>query len=261
MRRRRDAPLIAGDLPVFSPKWGMTADGKRPPFDQIAIVPPIASGPYLIEQRKNDKQIILPSQSELLGGQPAVAARHVPLRAHHVSALSRPYTPLEAFKAGMRTSTSNTARPSGRANTSARTSSNGLLKKGEFPDGPAQMQGLLINMRKPMFADVRVRHALTLGFRLRLDEPDDVLRSVPAHRTAISRPVRLARPAADQKELALLEPFRSKLAARRVRPHAQAADTVPPHSLRANLREARDLLAQPAGTIATARCATPTALR
>ncbi|WP_230944562.1 ABC transporter substrate-binding protein, partial [Burkholderia cepacia] len=53
----RDAALIAGDLPVFSPKWGQRADGTRPPFDQIANVPPIASGAYLIEQRKNDKQI------------------------------------------------------------------------------------------------------------------------------------------------------------------------------------------------------------
>jgi hypothetical protein len=28
---------------------------------------------------------------------------------------------------------------------------NGLLKKGEFPDGPAQMQGFMMNLRKPMF--------------------------------------------------------------------------------------------------------------
>ena len=35
----------------------MKADGTRPPFDQIANVPPVSSGAYLIEQRKNDKQI------------------------------------------------------------------------------------------------------------------------------------------------------------------------------------------------------------
>lgn len=56
-RPERDAPLLAGDLPVFSPKWGMRPDGTRPPFDQIANVAPIASGPYLIERRKNDKDI------------------------------------------------------------------------------------------------------------------------------------------------------------------------------------------------------------
>ena len=41
----RELPLIVGGMPVFSRKW---AAGT--PFDKIQLVPPVASGPYLIER-------------------------------------------------------------------------------------------------------------------------------------------------------------------------------------------------------------------
>jgi ABC-type oligopeptide transport system substrate-binding subunit len=44
------APLIAGDLPIFSPKWGVLPDGKRVPFDQMSMEPVIGSGAYVVDQ-------------------------------------------------------------------------------------------------------------------------------------------------------------------------------------------------------------------
>ena len=43
--KNRELPLIVGGMPVFSRKW---AAGT--PFDKIQLVPPVASGPYLIER-------------------------------------------------------------------------------------------------------------------------------------------------------------------------------------------------------------------
>ncbi|QFS41811.1 Bacterial extracellular solute-binding protein, family 5 Middl [Burkholderia cepacia] len=240
----RDAALIAGDLPVFSPKWGMRADGTRPPFDQIATVPPIASGPYLIEQRKNDKQIVYVRN-------PRYWAANLPSRRgmYRFARVSfklylDQYTMLEAFKAGdidarMEYSATQWAR-----RYVGRNFRNGMLKQGEFPDGPAQMQGFLINLRKPQFADVRVRHALTLAFDY--DWMNRMMFYGQYRRTdsfwAASQFGAKGMPS--ERELALLAPYRAELPAEVFGPMIRPPSTLPPGSLRANLKQARDLLAQ-----------------
>jgi microcin C transport system substrate-binding protein len=243
-RPERDAPLIAGDLPVFSPKWGMRPDGTRPPFDQIANVPPIASGPYLIERRKNDKDITYRRN-------PAYWAANLPsrrgmFRFERISfqLFFDNFGLLEAFKAG-----NIDANIEGSATIWARryvgaNFRNGLLQKRVFPNGPAYMRGLLMNLRKPMFQDVRVRHALTLAFDYdwmnRMMFYDQYQRSNsyfdPDSFGATGMP--------GPKELALLEPYRVSLPPEVFGPMLKQPTTLPPDSLRGNLREARDLLGQ-----------------
>ena len=243
-RPERDAPMIAGDLPVFSPKWGMQPDGKRPPFDQIANVPPIASGPYLIERRKNDKDITYRRN-------PAYWAANLPsrrgmFRFERISfqLFFDNFGLLEAFKAG-----NLDANIEGSATIWARryvgtNFRNGLLQKGTFPNGPAYMRGLLMNLRRPMFQDVRVRHALTLAFDYdwmnRMMFYDQYQRSTsyfdPDSFGATGMP--------GPKELALLEPYRASLPPGVFGPMLKQPTTLPPDSLRGNLREARDLLGQ-----------------
>ncbi|WP_420484028.1 extracellular solute-binding protein [Burkholderia cepacia] len=240
----RDAALIAGDLPVFSQKWGMRADGTRPPFDQIATVPPIASGPYLIERRKNDKQIVYVRN-------PRYWAANLPSRRgmYRFARVSfklylDQYTMLEAFKAGdidarMEYSATQWAR-----RYVGRNFRNGMLKQGEFPDGPAQMQGFLINLRKPQFADVRVRHALTLAFDY--DWMNRMMFYGQYRRTDsfwAASPFG-AKGMPSERELALLAPYRAELPAEVFGPMIRPPSTLPPGSLRANLKQARDLLAQ-----------------
>ncbi|MCU9954568.1 extracellular solute-binding protein [Burkholderia sp. BKH01] len=240
----RDAALIAGDLPVFSPKWGQRADGTRPPFDQIATMPPIASGPYLIEQRKNDKQISYVRNPHYWAAN--LPSRRGMFRFARVSfkLYLDQYTSLEAFKAGdvdarMEYSSTQWARKYVGKNFR-----NGMLKKGEFRDGPAQMQGFLMNMRKPMFQDVRVRHALALAFDF--DWMSRMMFYGQYRRTSSfweASPF-AASGVPSAGELALLEPYRSTLPPAVFGPMIGQPSTLPPGSLRANLKEARDLLAQ-----------------
>jgi len=49
-RPGRDLPFVAGSLPVFSYKWGLTANGERIPFDQLRHEQPITTSPYRIER-------------------------------------------------------------------------------------------------------------------------------------------------------------------------------------------------------------------
>ncbi|WP_322012823.1 extracellular solute-binding protein [Paraburkholderia sp. J12] len=243
-RNERDAPLIAGDLPVFSPKWGMRADGTRPSFDQISDVPPIASGPYLIEQRKNDKEIIYRRNPNYWAAN--LPSRRGMFRFSRITFLlyADIYTTLEAFKAGdvdlnVEYSATQWARKYVGKNFR-----NGMLKKGEFPDGPAQMQGLVINMRKPMFQDPRVRRALGLAFDYDWMNRMMFYGQYRRNESYFDASPFAATGMPSAKELALLEPYRADVPAAVFGPMIQQPTTLPPNSLRANLREARDLLEQ-----------------
>lgn len=243
-RAERAAPLIAGDLPVFSPKWGMRPDGTRPPFDQIATVPPIASGPYLIEQRKNDKQIVYVRNPRYWAAR--LPSRRGMYRFARVSfkLYLDQYTMLEAFKAGdidarMEYSATQWARRYVGKNFRS-----GLLTRATFPDGPAQMQGFLINLRKPQFSDVRVRRALALAFDY--DWMNRMMFYGQYRRTNSfweASPFG-ARGMPSEKELALLAPYRAELPPEVFGPMVRQPSTLPPGSLRDNLKAARDLLAQ-----------------
>ncbi|MBN3810974.1 extracellular solute-binding protein [Paraburkholderia sp. Ac-20347] len=243
-RAERDAPLIAGDLPVFSPKWAKKADGTTIAFNQLSNVPPIASGAYLIESRKNDKQIIyrrnpdywaadLPTRRGMYRFQRIVFNLYLDL-----------YTQLEAFKAGdadvhVEYSATQWARKYVGKNFR-----NGMLEKRDFATSPAQFQGMLINTRKDRFKDVRVRHALSLAFdydwmnRMMFYGQYTRLKSY----FDVSPFAATGLPSA--QELALLEPYRASLPPEVFGPMMQLPNTLPPNSLRGNLREARDLLAQ-----------------
>jgi microcin C transport system substrate-binding protein len=240
----RDAPLIAGDLPIFSPKWGVRADGTRLPFDQIANEPPVASGPYLIESRKNDKQITYRRN-------PDYWAANLPSRrgmfrfASITFKLYRDhYTQLEAFKAGDADAIVEYSATQWARKYVGKNFDNGLLKRGEFADGPAQMQGMLMNLRKPMFQDPRVRRALTMAFDYdwmnrmmfygQYRRTSSYFAASPFGATGMPGP----------KELALLDPLRADVPPEVFGPMLKQPDTIAPNSLRGNLRVARDLLAR-----------------
>ncbi|MGF6569654.1 microcin C transport system substrate-binding protein [Paraburkholderia sp. GAS333] len=243
-RAERDAPLIAGDLPILSLKWGMQADGRRLPFDQMATVPPIGSGAYLIEARKNDKQISYRRN-------PAYWAANLPSRRgmfrfeHITFKLYRDqYTKLEAFKAGNDDIDVEYSATQWARKYVGKNFDNGILKKGEFADGPAQMQGFLMNLRKPMFQDVRVRHALSLAFDYDWMNRMMFYGQYRREESYFDASPFAATGMPGQKELALLEPLRGSIPPEAFGPMLKQPTTIAPDSLRGNLREARDLLAQ-----------------
>jgi microcin C transport system substrate-binding protein len=105
------------------------------------------------------------------------------------------------------------------------------------------MQGFLINTRLPQFKDPRVRHALALAFDYdwmnrmmfygQYRRLSSYWQDSPFGATGMP----------SDKELALLEPFRATLPPEVFGSMTKLPSTQPPGSLRANLREARALLA------------------
>ncbi len=125
----------------------------------------------------------------------------------------------------------------------------GELIKTEFPHrNGAGMQGFVMNMRKPMFQDVRVRQALILALDFEWLNRQLFYGAYKRLDSWFSNSELAASTTFDGKpgpgELALLEPLRAELPAEVFGADVVQPTTNPPRSLRDNLRDARRLLAQ-----------------
>nr|WP_258002366.1 extracellular solute-binding protein [Burkholderia sp. WAC0059] len=240
----RDAPLIAGDLPVFSPKWGMRPDGTRPSFDQISDAPPISSGAYLIESRKDDREITYVRNPHYWAAN--LPSRRGMFHFSHVTfkLYADIYTQLEAFKAGDTSVNVEDSATQWARRYVGKNFRNGKLATGTFPDSPAQMQGLIMNTRRAIFRDPRVREAFTLAFDYEWMNRMMFYGQYVRNESYFDASPFAAKGSPGAAELQLLEPWRGSVPPGVFGPMLVQPTTLPPHSLRANLREARDLLAQ-----------------
>jgi microcin C transport system substrate-binding protein len=244
-RRAAELPLLAGSVPVFSRKWGLRPDGSRISFDQLAFEEPIGSGPYLIEHADNGRGITYRLDPRYWGTNLPVRRGTNNFQHLEYKLYGDGTARLEAFKAGEFDATVEyTARAWVRSYVGKRFA-DGEIVKGEFRQhNGTGMQGFVMNLRRPLFQDPRVRRALDLAFDfewlnrqlfydqyVRLDSyfanGDFAARGVPS-----------------AGELALLAPWRAQLSPAVFGPAQPQPSTKAPHSLRENLRAARSLLAE-----------------
>lgn len=255
-RKNKELPLIVGGLPVFSPKWGKGSGkpddpdgGKDVAFDKLTFQDPVASGPYVVERFDPSRGITFRRNPDYWGRDLNVRRGSFNFERIQYKLYKDETARLEAFKAG-----EYDAMVEYRAKNWAKSYvgvkfRSGELIKSEFPHrNGAGMQGFVMNLRRPLFQDLRVRKALALaldfewlnrqlfyGAYRRLDSyfanselaASDSLTGTPS-----------------KGELTLLEPLRGKLDPEVFGVLAAPPSTDPPSSLRDNLRQARRLLAQ-----------------
>lgn len=239
-RASAELPLLVGNLPVFSRDYGA---GK--PFDQVIMDPPIGSGPYRIGHMNFGRDITYERD-------PGYWARELGVRRGMYNFDRITYkiyqdttAQTEAFKAGefdyLRTFS---AREWARVYVGKKFDS-GELVKVELPTkNTGDFQGFLINIRRDKFKDVRVREALALAFDFEWLNRRLMYDAYVRCRGWFNGSDFEAKALPGPEELALLEPLRSKLSPRVFdEPVPQPPTTSPPHSLRDNLRKARELLA------------------
>ena len=239
-RASAELPLLVGQLPVFGRDWGA---GKA--FDQVITDTPIGSGPYRIGQW-NDRDVTYQRD-------PNYWARDLGVRRGMYNFDRVTYkiyrdntAQTEAFKAGeFDYIRSFSAREWARIYVGKKFDS-GELIKAELPTKNAgDFQAYWINTRREKFKDVRVRQALGLTFDFewmnRRLMYDAYIRCTSWFNGSDFEAKGLPGP----DELAVLEPLRKKLAPQVfTEPAPLPPNTDPPHSLRENLRKARELLAQ-----------------
>ena len=238
----RELPLTVGGLPVFSRRWG-EVNGKPKPFDQVVMDIPIGSGPYRIGPVRFGRDITYVRD-------PGYWARDLNVRRGMdnfdritVKIYKDNTARLEALKAGefdlMRFfSAGDWAR---RVN--GKKFDTGELVKAEFRHRlPSGFQSYVLNTRRALFKDVRVREALGLAVDYEWMNRQMFYNSYQRVNGLFGNTECAAQGEPSAQELALLEPWRKDLPAAVFGPM-----TVPPRtdgnsSLRANLRRAQTLL-------------------
>ena len=252
-RKNTELPLLVGSMPVFSEKWGKDAAGAGKPFNQLTFEKPIGSGPYLIESYDIGKSIVFKKDPQYWGADLNVRVGFFNFDRVSYRLYKDDTARLEALKAGeFDTLVEYRAKNWAKSYVGPKFR-DGTLKKQHFSHrNGAGMQGFVMNIRKPIFQDQRVREALTLA--LDFEWMNRLLFYGQYHRIdsyfsnsdlgASYQPASM--PSAAERKI--LEPLQraypKHFPAKALGPMTLPVTTEAPSSLRQNLRQARELLAQ-----------------
>jgi len=236
--KTREQAFVAGTMPVFSRKWGA---GKK--FDEIVTEPPILSGPYLIDKVDMPRRIEFRYNAAYWGRDLALRRGHfnferVVYRMYADDAVAR-----EAFKAGEYDLMKEYASRAFVRQHAGVKWDDGRIVKAVLPTRFGQyLQSYQLNLRRPIFGDIRVREALVYSYDF---ETLNKTHMFKRHSSMFSNSEFAARGLPSAGELALLEPYRAELPPRVFGPAYLSPRTdADPNGLRRNLLKARDLLEQ-----------------
>jgi microcin C transport system substrate-binding protein len=239
-RRNHELHMIIGtQLPIFSRKWGA---GRR--FDAVVEEPPVASGPYLLDQVDLGKTISFVRNPDYWGDMLAVRRGTFNFGRIVYKYFKDDTARLEGFKAGeFDWLSENSAKNWARGHTGQRYRSGQILKRQFAHSNAAGIQGFVLNTRRPQFADVRVRKALALAFDFEWMNRQLFFEQYVRTPSYFTNSEMQAFDVPGDDELALIESMRLK-----VDPVIfEDVPTLPtmnnPRQLRASLREAIALLA------------------
>ncbi|MBT8631612.1 ABC transporter substrate-binding protein [Polynucleobacter paneuropaeus] len=251
-----ELPLLAGTMPIFSRNWGKRPDGTMIPFDQLAFEAPIGSGPYKIESYKTGKSIIFRRNPDYwadhLNKPINVRVGFYNFDRIVYKLYSDDAVRLEAFKAGeFDALVEYRAKIWAKGYVGSKFNDGSLLKKAFLNHNGAGMQGFAMNLRRPIFQDVRVRQAL--GYALDFEWLNrqlffDQYSRINSYFTNSDLSANFDGPRKPtEAELKLLRPLKEKyprwVPDAVFGPMPPAPSTAAPGSLRQNLRKARELLA------------------
>lgn len=240
-RRNAELHMIIGELPVFSHKW--LAPGKA--LADQAMVPPIGSGPYLLESYKTGAYAQFRRN-------PFYWARQLPVRQgmfnfdrivfrYYRDDMSR----LEAFKAGEFDVSYETISRQWARGYVGNKFDQGLILKQLVPNHqPKGMQGFVFNLRRSLFADKRVRQALGLAFDFEWVNQNLFYGLYKRSPSYFTNSEMAASGVPSKAELAILMPLQKQLDPAVFGEAIDPPVTVLPYGLRDNLRLARQLLLQ-----------------
>ncbi|HQZ55650.1 MAG TPA: extracellular solute-binding protein [Ottowia sp.] len=237
----RELPLTVGGLPVFSHKWGQ---GK--PFDQVVMEPPIGSGPYRIGPVKFGKDITYVRDARYWARDLNVRRGTGNFDRVQVRIYRDNTARLEALKAGEFDLMAFYSAGDWARRVNGPKFRSGELVKGEFRHRlPTGFQSYVLNSRRPLLRDARVRQALGLAIDYEWMNRQMFYQSYTRVRGIFGNTECAASGLPDEAQLALMTPFRADIP-----PAAFGPAFEPPRTdgsdngLRENLRRAQHLLAE-----------------
>ncbi|MDR3630737.1 MAG: extracellular solute-binding protein [Desulfocapsaceae bacterium] len=242
----RELPMIASELPVMSKDFYT----KHPFGAQNSMVPPIGSGPYVVDS-------VNPGKSITYKRNPHYWARDLPVRngmynfdTIKVDYYKDPVVAVEAFKAGdFDFMMVNIAKQWARDLTGEEFDKGRIIKK-IFPNENNEgMQGFVMNSRRKLFQDRRVREALGLALDFEWTNKSLFFDQYTRSSSYFNNSYLAATGLPAGKELQYLETFRKELPPEVFTSPLSPPDTNGPGALRGNLQKAQKLLAEAGWTI------------
>ncbi len=235
----RELPLlVAGFLPILSERWW-----KDRTFTETTLDPPIASGPYVIDSVEPGRAIVYRRNPDYWARDLAVSRGQFNLDTIRYDYFRDDSVALEAFKAGDYDyrGEGDAARWATQYDFPGLTE--GRAVRETIENGtPSGLRALAFNLRRPLFAERRVRQALNLAFDFEwLNQA--LLHSGYARTAGMFSKSSLA-PAGPPSpaEMKLLEPLRGQVPPEVFGPPFQPAATDGTGRDRTNLRQAAKLL-------------------
>ncbi len=248
-RSNREIHMIASQLPVLSKSFY-----EKHPFAAPGMTVPIGSGPYVVSDFKQGKSITYKRN-------PDYWARELPSRRGlfnfdtiTVKFYKDQIVAVEAFKAGefdfMHV---NIAKQWARDLEGNRFERGDIVKKLVPHKNNQGMQAFVFNLRRSLFADIRVRRAIGLAFDFERTNTTLFFDQYTRSNSYFSNSELAATGLPQGLELAILEPFRGQVPDAVFTTPLTPVATGSPQALRDNLRQAKALLAEAGWTITNGR--------
>ena len=243
VRPNRELHMIAAQIPVMSKAFYLkypfagTGEGNH-------LVPPVGSGPYIVSDVNQGRSITYSRNPEYWASKHPVRKGMYNFDTIVVNYYKDQIVAVEAFKAGeFDFMMVNIAKQWARDMT-GKGFDDGILLKKRFPhQNNAGMQGFLMNTRRELFKDVRVRQALGLAFDFEWTNKSLFYEQYTRSSSFFSNSYLAATGLPNGLELSYLEPFRSSLPPELFNTPMKAPDSKGNRGMRSNLRKAKKLLA------------------
>ncbi len=234
----RELPLTVGGLPVFSHRWG---EGK--PFNEVVMDIPIGSGPYRIGPVRFGKDITYVRDPDYWARDLNVRRGTANFDRVTVKIYKDNTARLEALKAGEFDAMRFFSAGDWARRVSGKRFDSGELVKAELSHRlPTGFQSFVLNSRRPMLSDVRVRQALGLALDYEWMNRQMFYNAYQRVSGLFGNTDCQASGVPGAAELNLLQPWRGQVPDAVFGPMAAPPRTDPPHSLRSNLLHAKRLL-------------------
>ncbi len=248
-RVNRELHMIATQLPVLSKSFY-----EQHPFDLSAaddvMAVPIGSGPYTVAEVQPGKSITY--EKNVLYWAVDHPARRGMFNFDTITVkyFKDQIVSVEAFKAGeFDVMSVNIAKQWQRDLVGRRFESGDLIKQ-VFPHkNNAGMQGFIFNTRKSLFSSPEVRKAIGLAFDFEWANKTLFYNQYTRSSSFFSNSVYAAQGLPRGRELEILKPFKEQLPPEVFSTPLAAPSTIKPGSLRANMRQARNIFKQQGWTV------------
>ncbi len=234
----RELPLIVGQLPILSKAYYATRK-----FDETTLEPPLGSGPYRVSAVEGGRSISYERVKDYWGANlPRLRGRYN-YDVIHYDYFRDPTVELEAFKAHAYDFRDENSSKQWATQYVGPTFDKKLTIKEEIRhELPTGMQGFAFNSRKPLFADPRVREALSYAFDFEWANKSLFYGAYVRTESYFSNSELAATGLPGAEELVLLEPLRADLPPEVFTKEFKAPATDGSGNNRANLKRAGELL-------------------